>query len=68
MAIGVIAEEITNATVITNITTEGNWSPDYTGPMTGIDPNQWYFDSVNDILYHSTETNVVRWDVNTISV
>lgn len=59
------AIEITNPTVISNITNESNWSlSGYTGSTTGLTSFMTYYDSVNKIRYTYQNGALLRDPVN----
>lgn len=60
---------MTDATAISNITNESNWSNatgEYTGAFTNMVAGDVYYDSTNQIYYQYDGTQLVRWYVNNI--
>jgi len=60
---------LVDATAITNITDEANWSDasgEYTGAFTNMVAGDVYYDSTNQIRYQYDGVQLVRWVVNNI--
>ena len=60
---------ITNAAVITAITTEGNWTPNFTDPggiLAQMTAGQIYYDMTNTIKYEFDGTHIIRYSFDNI--
>jgi len=61
--------KITSATVITNITTETNWTTgEYAGSETGLIEGNYYCNDTTKIMYRYTGTVLYRWITNNFTI
>jgi len=57
---------ITDAGIITTITNDANWNPDYTGSIVGLVEGNYYFDSTTNQNYQFLNSVLTRTTVNTL--
>lgn len=64
-----LGNKITDASVISAITNESNWSLDFTDPggiLAQLSTGSWYFDSSTKIKYEYDGTELYRFQTNVI--
>ena len=64
---GATAVELTDATAISNITNESNWTTgEYAGSTSGLSDGNYYLDTTLNYIYHYYGTTLTRTTYNDV--
>jgi hypothetical protein len=63
-----IHQIIWDPVVITEITSEANWTPNYVGAITGLSEGCYYLDLTNNVKYEYLNANLIRTQFNNFSL